>query len=120
MSEGSVRAIKTHLNSLSYPPAPQPVEPTHQLYRCPHTFFASYLIAANLLRYLHAEMAPNGKDVELVFYDPDDRGPDLLRRYNAGAAELVNARVLYEVRGYLLTEVKQVQAARVGNGTRQE
>jgi hypothetical protein len=118
MSVGLVRAVKARLNNLPFAPAEQPVELT-QLYRCPHTFFASYLIAANLLRYLYAEMAPNGKDVELVFYDPDDRGPDLLRRYNAGAAELVNARVLYEVRGYLLTEVKQVQAAGVGNGTRQ-
>jgi hypothetical protein len=80
------------------------------LYRSQNTHFGSYLIAANLLRYKGAELAPNGHDAELLFYDPDERGLDLLRRYNAGAAELVNARVLYEVRGYLLSEVKRLQA----------
>jgi hypothetical protein len=30
--------------------------------------------------------------------DPDARGPDLLRRFNGGAVEPVNARMLYEVR----------------------
>ncbi len=86
-----------------------PTESPTPLYRCQNTNFGAYLIAANLLRYEGVERASNGRDVELLFYDPDLRGPDLLRRYNAGAAELVNARVLYEVRGYLLSEVKRVQ-----------
>ena len=80
------------------------------LYRCQNTNFGAYLITANLLRYEGAQLSSNGYDVELRFYDPDARGPDLLRRYNAGAAELVNARVLYEVRGYLISEVKRLQA----------
>lgn len=87
------------------------------LYRCQNSNFGSYLIAANLLRYQGAELAPNGRDVDFLFYDPDARGPDLLRRFNAGAAEPVNARVLYEVCGYLLSEVKRVQAE-VGNAGR--
>jgi hypothetical protein len=88
--------------STEHPPTP--------LYRCQNTNFGAYLISANLLRYAGAQLAPNGRDVDLLFYDPDARGPDLLRRYNAGAAELVNARVLYEVRGYLISEVKRLQA----------
>ncbi len=79
------------------------------LYACQNSNFGSYLIAANVLHYAGAQWAPNGRDVDLLFYDPDTRGPDLLRRFNAGAVEPVNARILYEVRGYLLSEVKRVQ-----------
>jgi len=88
----------------------QPESNNTPVYSCQNTNFGAYLIAANLLRFKAAQLAPNGWDVELLFYDPDARGPDLLRRYNAGAAELVNARVLYEVRGYLISEVKRLQA----------
>jgi hypothetical protein len=88
-----------------------PTDTDVPLYRCQNTNFGAYLVVANLLRYKDAQLAPNGEDVELLFYDPDARGPDLLRRYNAGAAEFVNARVLYEVRGYLLSEIKRVQGA---------
>ena len=86
-----------------------PTETLEPLYPCRNTNFGAYLIAANLLRYKCAELASNGKDVDLLFYDPDARGPALLHRYNAGAAELVNARTLYEVRGFLLSEVTKVQ-----------
>jgi len=79
------------------------------LYRCQNSNFGSYLIAANELQYAGAQLASNGRDVDLLFYDSDARGPDLLRRFNAGAVQPVNARVLYEVRGYLLSEVKRVQ-----------
>jgi len=89
----------------------QPIEhSTLPPYRCQNSNFGSYLIAANALRYLGAELAPCGRVVDFLFYDPDTRGPDLLRRFNAGAVEPVNARVLYEVRGYLLSEVKRLQA----------
>ena len=88
---------------------PNPTDADVPLYRCQNTNFGAYLVAANLVRYKDAQLAPNGEDAELLFYDPDARGPDLLRRYNAGAAEFVNARVLYEVRGFLLSEIKRVQ-----------
>lgn len=89
---------------------PQQTEESLPLYRCQSTNFGAYLITANLLRYTGAQLAPNGHDVELCFHDPEAQAPDLLRRYNAGAAELVNARTLYEVRGYLISEVKRLQA----------
>jgi hypothetical protein len=106
MSMRSAREVRAFLENLK---TEQPVRPP-PLYRCQNSNFGSYLIAANLLRYHGAELAPNGRDVDFLFYDPAARGPDLLRRFNAGAAEPVNARVLYEVRGYLLSEVKRVQA----------
>jgi len=109
MSRGAVRAVEAVLKNLPTEKPEQPVE-SPPLYRCQNSNFGSYLIAANLLRYHGAELAPNGRDVDFLFYDPAARGPDLLRRFNAGAAEPVNARVLYEVRGYLLSEVKRVQA----------
>jgi hypothetical protein len=83
--------------------------PETPLYPCQNANFGSYLLTANQLRYKGAQLAPNGRDVEFLFYDPDARGPDLLCRFNAGAVEPVNARILYEVRGYLLSEVKRVQ-----------
>jgi hypothetical protein len=88
----------------------QPSTPT-RFFRCTHLNFASYVLSADLLRYDAAELAPNGRDIEFRFYDPDARGPDLLRRYTSGAAELVNARTLYEMRGYLVSEVKRIQAS---------
>lgn len=106
-TRGDLQALQSNL------PKSETITPQESItppYRCQNTNFGSYLIAANLLRYQGAELAANGKDVDLLFYDPHSRGPDLLRRFNAGAAEPVNARVLYEVRGYLLSEVKRIQA----------
>ena len=80
------------------------------LYRVQNTNFGAYLLAANKLRLKGAELAANSTVVELVFFDPEDFGPDLLRRFNVGAVELVNARTLFETRGYLMSEVKRVQA----------
>jgi hypothetical protein len=105
-SARKLQGILADLKSLT----PKPEPPSTPLYCCQNTNFGAYLITANLLRYEGAQLASNGRDVELRFYDPDARGPDLLRRYNAGAAELVNARALYEVRGYLISEVKRLQA----------
>jgi hypothetical protein len=109
MSMCASRRVRFLLDSLKTQQLDKIDQPT-LLYRCQNSNFGSYLIAANLLRYQGAQLASNGRDVEFLFYDPDARGPDLLRRFNAGAAEPVNARVLYEVRGYLLSEVKRVQA----------
>lgn len=103
MSSNSVRRILKRIAEQQIP------HDGSSLYSCRNANFGAYLLTANLLRYKCAQLTPNGEDVDLLFYDPDRRGPDLLRRYNAGAAELVNARVLYEVRGFLLSEVKQLQ-----------
>jgi hypothetical protein len=100
--------------------APSPLQPPNttssappnhdSLYRTQNTNFGSYLLAAEKLRFKGAEPAADGTGVELVFFDPDDQGPDLQRRFNVGAVDSVNARVLFETRGYLLGEVKRVQA----------
>jgi hypothetical protein len=95
------------------PPHPEPpTSPpsTDSLFRVQNTSFGAYLLAANKLRFKGAERASNSTVVELVFFDPDDLGPDLLRRFNVGAVELVNARTLFETRGYLMSEVKRVLA----------
>lgn len=86
------------------PPAPDSPTP----FRCHNSNFASYLIAANLLRYLRAELVPDTRMVAFLLDDPKHRGEELLRQFNAGVAELVNARTLYEVRGFLLGEAKKV------------
>lgn len=102
---------------LNQSPIEQPEFTASPLYfRSRSSYFSAYLIAANLLRYTRTELAPDGKDVDFVFHDPAGRGPDLWRRYNAGAGEPVNARTLYEVRGYLLFEVRRVQGG--ANGQR--
>jgi hypothetical protein len=44
------------------------------LYLCQNANFGSYLIAANQLRYKDARFAPNGRDVEFIFYDSDQSG----------------------------------------------
>ena len=41
-------------------------------------------------------------------------GRTLLRRFNVGAVELVNARTLFETRGYLMSEIKRVSRRRRG------
>jgi hypothetical protein len=80
-------------------------------FRCQNSNFVSYLIAANLLRYLSAEMVPGTRTVVFLLHDPQCRGPELLRQFNAGVAESVNARTLYEVRGFLLGEAKKTLTA---------
>lgn len=79
-------------------------------YRCPNSSFGAYLLAANVLRYIGAQLsATSRRDVEFLFYDPDERGPGLLRRFNSGAVGPVNPRILLEVRGFLVSEARRVQ-----------
>lgn len=92
-----------------------PDPPTDSFFSTQNTNFAAYLMAANELRFYIARMAANGADVDLLFHDPHGSGPDLLRRFNVGAVEPVNARVLFEVRGYLLSEVKRAMRVEVGD-----
>jgi hypothetical protein len=87
-----------------YPEQPAP-------FRCHNANFVSYLVAANLLRYLSAELVPGTRTVMFLLHDPQCRGPELLRQFNSGVAESVNARTLYEVRGFLLGEAKNVLTA---------
>lgn len=92
-----------------------PTPETPNPFRCQNSNFVSYLVAANLLRYLSAELVPGTRTVVFLLHDPQCRGPELQRLFNAGVAEPVNARVLYEVRGFLLGEAKRVlEAAGVG------
>src|SRR5262249_1783485 len=81
---------------------PNPKSPAP--FRCQNSNFVSYLIAANLLRYLSAELVPGTRTVVFLLHDPQCRGPEFLRQFNSGVAESVNARTLYEVRGFLLGE----------------
>lgn len=99
--------LQSKIPSLS-PPLTEPEPP---LYHCTNTNFGAYLIVAKLLRFKEAALAANSEDVELRFYDPAGQGPSLLSRYNAGLGEAVAAKLLFEVRGYLLSEVKRVQTA---------
>lgn len=89
----------------------EPVPEKPAPFRCQNSNFVSYLVAANLLRYLSAELVPGTRTVVFLLHDPQCRGPELLRQFNAGVAEPVNARVLYEVRGFLLGEAKKVLTA---------
>jgi hypothetical protein len=93
------------------PPHPPglPQSPRQDLhFRTENTNLSAYLIAAEKLHLKAAELAPSGV-VEFVFDDPDGLGPDLLSRYSVGACDSVNARVLFETRAYLLTQVRKVQ-----------
>jgi hypothetical protein len=90
--------------------------PEPHFFSTPNTNLCAYLIAANRLLYCGARLAAGGANVDLLFHDPHCDGPNLLRRFNAGAVEQVNARVLFETRGYLLSEVKRTLA--VSDGAR--
>jgi hypothetical protein len=98
--------------------ATTPPTPSEFLYHTQNTNFGAYLIAANRLRYRGARLAANQADVDLLFDDPQCEGPDLLRRFNVGAIEQVNARVLFETRGYLLSEVKRTLKVGVANAAK--
>jgi hypothetical protein len=87
---------------------------SESLFRTQNTNFSAYLIAAYLLRYRGARIAENKADVDLLFEDPQQAG-HLFRRFIAGAIEPVNARVLFETRAYLLSEVKRALSAGVGD-----
>lgn len=94
----------------------EPIPETPAPFRSQNTNIVSYLIAANLLRYLNTELVPDTRTVVFVLHDPQCRGPELVRQFNAGVAEPINARTLYEVRGFLLGEAKRVlDAAGVRN-----
>jgi hypothetical protein len=98
-------------------PAPSTPPNPHNLYRTQNTNFGSYILAAEKLRFRGAEPSADSTGVELVFFDPEGIGPDLQRRFNVGAVDSVNARVLFETRGYLMAEVKRIQAG-VNNAQR--
>ncbi|MBI3477128.1 MAG: hypothetical protein HY010_15455 [Acidobacteria bacterium] len=71
--------------------------------------FASYLIALNLLQYQRAYLSADSRSVTFEFTDPDGLSSLYLSRFNASIGEC-NARVLLEVRNYLLSEAKRVQS----------
>jgi hypothetical protein len=93
-------------HSIELPTSP-PKSP-NSLFQTQNSNFSAYLTAAGLLDYAGAGLASNTKDLDFLFHEA--KGSDLLRRFNAGAVEAVNARVLFEVRGYLLAEIKRTQA----------
>jgi hypothetical protein len=84
--------------------APQP----ESLLCAQNTNFCAYLTTANRLRYWSAGLAQNQSDAEFLFHDPQRSGPVLLRGFNAGSINRVNVRILFEVRGYLLSEVERL------------
>ena len=101
----SAREVRAFLENLK---TEQPVRPP-PLYRCQKSNFGSYLIAANLLRYHGAELAPNGRDVDFLFYDP----PEVLTccaGLMLGPQNLLMRGFCMKYAGYLLSEVKRVQA----------
>jgi len=89
----------------------EPLTQQPATFRSQNSNLVSYLITANLLRYLSAELVPGTKNVVFVLDDPQCRGPELMRQFNSGVAESVNARTLFEVRGFLLGEAKKVLTA---------
>jgi hypothetical protein len=92
------------------PPSPQPPNSDIPVFRVANLNFATFLLVANKLQDLRAELSPtNSTLAELVFLDPDDVGPDLLRRFGVGAVEPINPKVLFEARGYLVSEMRRVQ-----------
>ena len=88
------------------------------LFRVQSTNCAAYILAAEKLRFRGAEPAADGTGVEFVFFDPEGIGLDIERRFNVGAVDSVNARVLFETRGYLMSEVKRVLAGVRGDQRR--
>lgn len=79
------------------------------LYRSTSANFSAYLVTARLLPYVGAELTLGGI-VEFTFNDPGEKGPSLFHRYTVGAAELLNPRVLQEVRNDLIAEVRRLKA----------
>jgi hypothetical protein len=75
------------------------------------THLAIYIIAANLLRYLRAEQSEHA--VVFLFDDPHGQGADLERAWRAGIVQLVNPKIILDVRNKIIDEIKRVQTADV-------
>jgi hypothetical protein len=72
-----------------------------------NTQLAAYIIAANLLHYLRAELRE--QRVEFLFDDPQDIGKDIQRSWVTGLVSLVNPKVLLETRNKLIDEIKRLK-----------
>ena len=97
------------VSSLTRHTEPHPCDP-NPFFRSQNVNFTAYALAANLLRFSHAEINPNGRAVDFILVDGDKLGAEAVRRYNAGLVSMVNPRVLYEIRSFLIDEARRVQA----------
>ena len=97
-------------NLPSTPKPTSPPEPSPQsVFRIRSTNLATYILAAAKLQFLGAQLAANGKDVDLLFDDPENVGPILQSRFSSGAVEMVNAKLFCDLRSFLLEEIKRIQ-----------
>lgn len=93
-----------------------PEPPTDSLYICRSTNFAAYLLTTSLLAYHGARLAPNNWDVHICFSDPEHKATELFKRYNNGTAELVDPHSLFQIRGFLIGEIRRIQGEVAGAG----
>jgi hypothetical protein len=88
-------------------------------YRTSDTAFAAYLQVKNLLKFLRLEPDPSRTPVifQLVFHDPDEKGPQLEVEYLSGAdapANAYQAKLKTLRRSIELAKAAQARAVRRG------
>src|SRR5579883_2094340 len=90
---------------------PPTFPPNTPLYHTTNAGFSAYLITANVLRYKAATLPAHSFTVTFTFYDPAQQGEAIASRYAVGAVELVNPKVLHDVRSALIREAIRLQKA---------
>lgn len=87
-------------------PSVSPPPETENHFRTQSTSLAASIVAADLLNYSHAE--PHSTGVVFCFRDPDSKGDDLKRRFEAGMFPRVEPKVLFSARGFLVEEMNRL------------
>jgi hypothetical protein len=95
--------------SESISPSTLPPDPEVPHTRTNNLNFAAAVIAADLLSYVHTEIAKNGSDPVFVLKDLNELAPELQRKFNRGVFPHVNPRILFDVRAFLLDEAARVR-----------
>jgi hypothetical protein len=72
------------------------------------TQFAAYIVAANLLQYLCAELRKNSQ-VMFLFLDPHGHGNDIYHNWHFGVVNLVDPKVLFNARNKLVNEIMHLK-----------
>jgi hypothetical protein len=90
---------------------PPTFPPNTRLYHTTNAGFSAYLITANVLRYKETTLPAHGFIASFTFYDPAQQGEAVASRYAVGAVELVNPKVLHDVRSALIREAIRLQKA---------
>ena len=97
------------VNSAAHAAMPSP-NPAQHFFTPQNKNLGAYLTVTNRLHYRGARMASDHDGVEFLFDDPDDAGAQITRSFKTGNTVPAEPRTLFEVQGFLKSEVKRIRA----------